>query len=352
MTELLANPYLIYERSRYRPTLLASATSTTACSPTTGSARHIRCPRRRRRRRGGPAARPRPDRQCPRGRRRGRGHAAVAGAGHPGDPRSAAAAGLPDQPGHHGGMRRGAPAGGGDDEDGGRSACLPARPAGDARRASPGRSTGGGGAAHAEGHRRLAAGHRRGPQAARRPADDDGEEELARQEKAAALEMLATSRLSVLIGAAGTGKTTLLRALAASRRSPAAVCCCSPRPARRGSGCRTSSARRRRDRSDAGPAPGQERRYDPDTGRYQRSDRNRVSSARTVIVDECSMLTEEALDALLDGIEGFDRLILVGDPRQLPPIGAGRPFVDIVQHLRAQCGPLGFPRGRPSATPN
>ena len=45
------------------------------------------------------------------------------------------------------------------------------------------------------------------------PADDDGEEDLARQEKAAALEVLATARISVLIGAAGTGKTTLLRAL-------------------------------------------------------------------------------------------------------------------------------------------
>ena len=91
-----------------------------------------------------------------------------------------------------------------------------------------------------------------------------------------------------------------------------------------------------------------DRRYDPDTNRYQRSDRDRRHSARTVIVDECSMLTEEALDALLDGIEGFDRLILVGDPRQLPPIGAGRPFVDIVQYLRSQCGPLAFPRVGPS----
>ena len=41
----------------------------------------------------------------------------------------------------------------------------------------------------------------------------DKEEELARREKTAALEVLATSRFSVLIGAAGTGKTTLLRAL-------------------------------------------------------------------------------------------------------------------------------------------
>ena len=49
------------------------------------------------------------------------------------------------------------------------------------------------------------------------------------------------------------------------------------------------------------------------------------------------MLTEEQLAATIDAIEttSVDRLILVGDPRQLPPIGAGRPFVDIVQHVKA-----------------
>lgn len=179
--------------------------------------------------------------------------------------------------------------------------------------------------------------------------DSDGEEELARQEKAAALEMLATSRVSALIGAAGTGKTTLLRALASL-------------PEIAGGGllllAPTGKARVRM-QDVIGKHAGalaqtlaqllvKSGRYDPDTGRYRRSDRDRESSARTVIIDECSMLTEDALDALLDGIEGFDRLILVGDPRQLPPIGAGRPFVDIVQHLRNQCGPLGFPRIGPS----
>jgi hypothetical protein len=177
----------------------------------------------------------------------------------------------------------------------------------------------------------------------------DDEEELARAEKAAALEMLATSRISVLVGAAGTGKTTLLRALASI-------------PDVAGGGllllAPTGKARVRL-QEVIGPAADttaqtlaqlliRDRRYDHVTNRYQRSDRDRVRSARTVIVDECSMLTEEALDALLDGIEGFDRLILVGDPRQLPPIGAGRPFVDIVQHLQTQCGAFGFPRVGPS----
>ncbi len=36
------------------------------------------------------------------------------------------------------------------------------------------------------------------------------------------------------------------------------------------------------------------------------------------------MLTEEMLAATLSALEGVKRLILVGDHRQLPPIGAGR----------------------------
>jgi len=153
-------------------------------------------------------------------------------------------------------------------------------------------------------------------------AANDPEEELARQEKAGALEVLATSRISVLIGAAGTGKTTLLRALCSlDAVKVGGVLLLAP----------TGKARVRMHEA-IGQHVGSKAltiaqllvasdRYEPNTSRYQRSDRDRFGSARTVIVDECSMLTEDALDALLDGLEGYDRLILVGDPRQLPPIG-------------------------------
>ena len=40
--------------------------------------------------------------------------------------------------------------------------------------------------------------------------------------------------------------------------------------------------------------------------------------------------------ALLDSLTGVERFILVGDYRQLPPIGAGRPFVDIKEYLCQQ----------------
>ena len=53
---------------------------------------------------------------------------------------------------------------------------------------------------------------------------------------------------------------------------------------------------------------------------------------KTVVIDECSMLTMDDLYAVLRALDlgHVERLILVGDPNQLPPIGVGRPFADLV----------------------
>ena len=170
---------------------------------------------------------------------------------------------------------------------------------------------------------------------------DDEDEELARQEKAAALEVLATSQFSVLVGAAGTGKTTLLRALTGLPDvSAGELLLLAP----------TGKARVRMQEAIDQEAYTlaqfllKRGRYDAETNRYHRSSSNQWKNARTVIVDECSMLTEEMLDALLDSIQGVVRLVLVGDPRQLPPIGVGRPFVDIIERIRRENGSMGFPR--------
>ena len=156
----------------------------------------------------------------------------------------------------------------------------------------------------------------------------------ARKEKSAALEVLYKSGVSVLMGAAGTGKSTLLKALCSiASVKDKGILLLAP----------TGKARVRLEQASGLPGQGKTvaqflnglERYAGKTGRYYiNKSANRSAIHATVIIDECSMLTEEQLAALLDAIEGVDRLVLVGDPKQLPPIGAGRPYVDIVTFLK------------------
>ncbi len=173
---------------------------------------------------------------------------------------------------------------------------------------------------------------------------EDPDEDLARTEKVAALEELYASRFAVLIGPAGTGKTTLLKVLCDEPSVEGGnILLLAP----------TGKARVR-----LGSALGRDAftiaqflltsgRYAPETGRYHLAPTAGVDGYRTVIIDEASMLTEDQLAAVIDGVKGVARFILVGDPRQLPPIGAGRPFVDIVSRLRPDELDTKFPRRAP-----
>ena len=167
--------------------------------------------------------------------------------------------------------------------------------------------------------------------------EDPETEKAARTEKAAALAEIFASRLSVLAGAAGTGKTTLLKILCdLPEVGCGGVLLLAP----------TGKARVELEKK-IGRSGGftvaqflmrHGERYNLKTGRYvvTRKVDDRCRNYRTVIVDECSMLTEEQLAALLDGVDRVERLVLVGDPQQLPPIGSGRPFVDIVNQLQPE----------------
>ena len=175
-------------------------------------------------------------------------------------------------------------------------------------------------------------------------SDDAAIELEARAEKAASLEEIFASRLSVLVGAAGTGKTTLLKMLCELNEvAGGGILLLAP----------TGKARvqlETRTGITGGLTIAQflmrfGDRYDTETGRYvMTGSPDRCRDYRTVIVDECSMLTEEQLAALLDALSGVDRLVLVGDPRQLPPIGSGRPFVDIVRELEPDGIEQSFPQ--------
>ena len=60
-------------------------------------------------------------------------------------------------------------------------------------------------------------------------------------------------------------------------------------------------------------------------------DEDNPLKADAVIVDEMSMVDVQLLYALLKAIPGNKRLILVGDPDQLPPVGPGFPFSDMLR---------------------
>lgn len=154
-------------------------------------------------------------------------------------------------------------------------------------------------------------------------------DKFARNEKAEALNMLANSRISVLIGPAGTGKTTLLKIFSEQTFiQTGTILRLAP----------TGKARVNMGKDAMTLATflyGVDR-YDPETQSYFINPGAKQVKYDTVIVDESSMLTEDQLAALIDSLTGVERFILVGDYRQLPPIGAGRPFVDIIEFLNKQ----------------
>lgn len=160
----------------------------------------------------------------------------------------------------------------------------------------------------------------------------DKDEVRAREEKAAALAELAASRFSVLVGPAGSGKTTVLRALCQHEQIAAmGVLLLAPTGKAR---VQLSQKCGHEAQTLAQFLAGCGKRYDTRTGVYKTVPGAPYKGCKTVIVDEASMLTEDMLGALFDAVKtSVDRLILVGDPRQLPPIGAGKPFFDAVTYL-------------------
>ncbi|MEI6285232.1 MAG: ATP-dependent RecD-like DNA helicase [Bacillota bacterium] len=163
-----------------------------------------------------------------------------------------------------------------------------------------------------------------------------GSEIHARKEKIAVLKELSEARLSVLVGGAGTGKTTLLSLLC---KSPlirdGGVLLLAPTGKAR---VRMSQAMQKQSVSFNAKTVAQfliqNGRFDFNSMRYKLSDVEANDVPLTVIIDECSMLTEEMFGALMQALRKAHRIIFVGDPNQLPPIGAGRPFVDLVDHLK------------------
>ena len=166
-------------------------------------------------------------------------------------------------------------------------------------------------------------------------------EERARTEKAEALRELFASRFSLLLGPAGTGKTRLLQILCGL-------------PEIRGDGVLLLAPTGKARVQMQGHVDGLKAqtiaqfllpdRFDIETQRYHLSGEPTAGAYGTVIIDEASMVTEDMLGAVIDALKAPKRIILVGDHRQLPPIGAGRPLVDLVREIQPDDVETAFPK--------
>jgi ATP-dependent exoDNAse (exonuclease V) alpha subunit len=162
--------------------------------------------------------------------------------------------------------------------------------------------------------------------------------EAVRESQAAVLNRLATQAISILTGGAGTGKTTVLAALIRGLQAGGAkekFTLLTPTG-------KAAVRLRRKIKEVAGVdlEPRTIHSYllgswmDEDTFRPRRSGEPVADGSTTVVIDECSMLNTSLLATLFRAIDWrtVRRLILAGDPQQLPPIGAGAPFKNLVDH--------------------
>lgn len=154
----------------------------------------------------------------------------------------------------------------------------------------------------------------------------------ALKEQVDALEKVTTRKLTVLTGKAGTGKTTVLGALFKSPlSSKGGILLLAP----------TGKARVKLKKATGKEALTvaqflyQMDRYDAEHQLPRFSSGETYKKEKTIVVDECSMMTLDDFSALFGAIDlaHVTRIILVGDPSQLPPIGAGRPFADLVAYM-------------------
>jgi exodeoxyribonuclease V alpha subunit len=150
-------------------------------------------------------------------------------------------------------------------------------------------------------------------------AGADGVELTAEQEAAVLAAM--RFRLSVITGGPGTGKTATIRALAAlaqARRASVLLVAPTGRAARRMT--ESSGVEARTIHSALGWIPGEAPEHDAED----------PLACDLLIVDESSMANLELMVTLLRAVSAQTHVVLVGDCDQLAPVGAGKPFADLV----------------------
>lgn len=146
-----------------------------------------------------------------------------------------------------------------------------------------------------------------------------GMELSEKQQKAVALAL--TNGVSIITGGPGTGKTTIIRCiidLMQEQGYAAALAAPTGRAAKRMTEATGNEAKTIHRLLEFIPGEG-----------FQRN-RDNPLVADMVIVDEMSMVDAPLMYALLQALTKGTRLVLVGDRDQLPPVGCGNVFADLL----------------------
>lgn len=146
--------------------------------------------------------------------------------------------------------------------------------------------------------------------------------------------MTATSeKVGILIGSAGTGKSWTVARLLKAFHSDAKVIACAPtgKAATRMNellseaginiSCRTIHATLK-------PKP-----FEGPNGvsfEFSMNEFDKID-ADAIIVDESSMIDNSLMASLIKAMRDETSILFVGDPNQLPPVGRGRPFFDMIE---------------------
>ena len=142
-----------------------------------------------------------------------------------------------------------------------------------------------------------------------------------------AIRSAAGNALLLVTGGPGTGKTTILNGLLSLLGQMQMKCLLAAptgRAAKRLTEVTGEEASTIHRLLEAG--------IDPNTGLMVfNRDEDQPLKADAIIVDEMSMVDVQLLHSLLRAIPQNKRLILVGDPDQLPPVGPGFPFGDMLR---------------------
>ncbi len=137
-----------------------------------------------------------------------------------------------------------------------------------------------------------------------------------------ALKTVLTSRVAIITGGPGVGKTTLVNSILLILRAKKVKCLlCAP----------TGRAAKRLTETTGLEAKTIHRllEVDPATGRFQRNE-DRPLDCDLLIVDETSMVDVLLMYALLRALPKTSGLILVGDVDQLPSVGPGNALRDLI----------------------